>query len=111
MGGNEAIHVHKEGGSLWDKISKFVSKGEKVFVNMTNTLQEMSQHGKKLSAVVETVKKFKADIKDMKRKYLFNASGTSKKGKTIETSENEASSDNDDEGKGDNPGDIADIFS
>lgn len=69
---------------------------------------------KNLLAVVETVEKLQADIQHMKRKYLSNTAGTSKKWKSIETSENEASSGNDDNGnssRNNNPENIANIFS
>lgn len=117
MGGSETGAAREEErGTSRDELSEFVSKGEKIYVNMTNTLQEMSQHRKKLSAVVETVEKLQADVKNMKRKNSYENTSTSKKRKTIEhvSLENDSSSGDDDNIPTNNTNqttDIADIFS
>ncbi|XP_060568623.1 uncharacterized protein LOC132727218 [Ruditapes philippinarum] len=111
VGGSETEAAREEGGTSRDKISEFVSKGEKIFVNMTNTLQEMSHHGKKLSAVAETVEKLQADLKAMKRKHESNKESTSKKRKMSDS--DTSSDDDDDENINDtnNAADVAAIFS
>jgi hypothetical protein len=57
VGGNGTEAAPEEGGTSQDKISEFVSKGEKIFVNMTYTLQEMSHHGKNYLQMLKSVEK------------------------------------------------------
>lgn len=71
VGGNAQEDAQKKQASSGvterDKIADFITKGEQIFLNMTRTLQEFSNHGKKLSAVTETVNKLQTEVQQLKR--------------------------------------------